>query len=81
MKKVYLSLGSSLGNRIQSFNQALNKLKTIGNIVETSFLYKTDPMYNTNQDFYLNAVILFETSKSPLELLDRLKEIERVKFL
>jgi 2-amino-4-hydroxy-6-hydroxymethyldihydropteridine diphosphokinase len=78
MKKVFLSFGSSLGTRIENFHQALARLKKFGNVAETSFLYKTDPMYNTDQDFYLNAVILFETNKSPFELLKNLQDIENV---
>ncbi len=48
MRKVYLSFGGNLGNHIFNFHEAFRQLKQVCKIIDTSFLYKTDPMYNTD---------------------------------
>lgn len=78
LKNVYLGIGSNMGCKIQNYNAAINLLKTKGEIVSTSFLYKTLPMYNTNQDDFLNATLHYQTNLPPFELLSFLKSIEQV---
>lgn len=75
--QVYLALGSNQGDRSRAIYQALQELKSIGNIKATSFLYETAPMYVKSQSTFLNAACLIETLLSPLELLDALKNIEK----
>lgn len=78
MKKVFIAFGSNLGNNIQNINQALAKVKKLGKIIDTSFLYRTDPMYNTDQNIFLNGAILLQTDLSPNDLISKLQGIERV---
>lgn len=78
LKNIYLGIGSNLGCRIQNFNSALRLLKTQGTVKRTSFIYKTLPLYNTNQDYFLNAVLHYQTNLPPLELISFLKTIEKV---
>ncbi len=77
-KTVYLGIGSNLGSRLNSFNSALKLLRSKGTVKSTSFLYKTSPLYNPNQDYFLNAVLQYETDLPPFQLLSYLKHIEKV---
>lgn len=78
MYKVFLSLGSSLGNREQNLQDALyytNKL--LGKIITLSNIYETEPWGFTDENLFLNQVILIETNLLPLELLKNIKLIEK----
>ncbi len=45
-------------------------------IIQTSFLRETPPMYVTDQPSFLNGAVEIETKLSPHQLLKRLKDIE-----
>ncbi|KAJ2081222.1 trifunctional dihydropteroate synthetase [Coemansia sp. RSA 988] len=75
----YIALGTNIGDRLQNLHQALNRLNTdlpMSHVTETSFLYETAPMYETDQPSFLNAACLVKTRLGPLELLDGLQRIE-----
>ena len=57
----------------------ISALTTTRNVVEKvwSRFYKTEPVDYKNQDWFVNAVVKVETTLAPLELLKRLKAIER----
>ena len=74
---VYVALGSNLGNQTVNIYQALDKLKTLGNVKKTGFLYRSKPMYYLNQPSFLNTACLMETSLSAEALLVQLKRIEK----
>jgi 2-amino-4-hydroxy-6-hydroxymethyldihydropteridine diphosphokinase len=57
---------------------AVRLLKEKGQITNSSFLYETSPMYNTNQNNFLNAVVKYETNLEPKELLSFTQSIEKV---
>jgi 2-amino-4-hydroxy-6-hydroxymethyldihydropteridine diphosphokinase len=88
--RVYLAVGSNLGNRFQNIQTALqllcqqprkaendNKSSNVVRLMRTSFLYETAPMYVTNQPAFLNGAVEIQTSLSPIELLDRIKQVEQ----
>jgi 2-amino-4-hydroxy-6-hydroxymethyldihydropteridine diphosphokinase len=71
-----ISLGSNLGDRLGHLTSAVGE---IGEIVEwhsMSSLYETEPVGGPDQGPFLNAVAMVGTSLGPIELLDRLQEIE-----
>ncbi|EOR01587.1 Folic acid synthesis protein fol1 [Wallemia ichthyophaga EXF-994] len=74
-----LSLGSNLGNKKAHIHSALSQLEKrgVGNVVDTSHLYATAPMYVHDQPAFLNGVCKITTALHPHTLLDSLKEIER----
>lgn len=75
----YIALGTNLGSRLSNLHTALNRLNSDlkdSRVIDTSFLYQTDPMYVTDQPAFLNAACLVQTKLEPLELLDGLKRIE-----
>ena len=78
MNKVYLSIGSNLGDResnIASGIAMLDNQNHITNIKSSSF-YKTEPLFNEDQPYFLNIVVEISTTLSPFNLLDKIKEIE-----
>ncbi|KAF2774257.1 Dihydropteroate synthase [Teratosphaeria nubilosa] len=75
---VILALGSNVGNRLEALELACNTIDAdpAMKIIKTSTLYETEPMYVKDQDRFLNGVCEIETTYQPVELLDRLQDIE-----
>ncbi len=76
--RVYLSIGSNLGNRFDNIKLALNKLSQIRNteVKKASGVYETEPIGKVEQPVFLNIAVEIETELNPLELLSELKTIE-----
>ena len=74
----YISLGTNLGDRLTNINSAIKKINSINllDIIAISNIYESKPMYNINQDNYLNLVIQYSTALEILSLLDSLQQIE-----
>jgi 2-amino-4-hydroxy-6-hydroxymethyldihydropteridine diphosphokinase len=79
MARVYLSLGSNLGDRLKNLQAAIQRLPAYGVYpLQLSRVYETKPVGETPDPRpYLNLGMWAETSLSPLELLDALKALER----
>ena len=76
--KVYLSLGSNIGNRqeyIESAIELVGKREGI-KILKKSGLYETSPVGYVEQDLFLNVVIKIETDFSEREILKIINKIE-----
>jgi 2-amino-4-hydroxy-6-hydroxymethyldihydropteridine diphosphokinase len=77
MRKVFLGLGSNLGDREHNLNSALDRIKEIiGLVNRTSSIYETEPWGFQSEKYFLNIVIEAETSLNPSGLLGRLLMIE-----
>ena len=77
-KLVYLSLGSNLGDRERSLEQAIDLLARAGvRILRRSHVYETEPQDVRDQPWFLNLVVEAETDFFPKQLLARLQQIER----
>jgi 2-amino-4-hydroxy-6-hydroxymethyldihydropteridine diphosphokinase len=76
MSEVCLGLGSNLGDKRASILRALDLLAEAGRLIETSSLYKTEPVGYKDQDWFLNCAVKLETRQSPRQLLDLLQSIE-----
>lgn len=74
--RVYLALGSNLGNRRENLRAALRSLPPAATVLAESPIYETAPWGYNDQPDFLNQVILIETGLHPAGLLARLKEIE-----
>jgi len=76
--RVFLGLGSNLGEREVQLNKATHALQTLDGVkvIWTSSVYETDPYGKTDQPKFLNASVELETGLSPKELYPRLKELE-----
>ena len=71
-------MGSNVGDRVNTFDRALQLMKSSGlSITRHANLYETAPAYVTNQSRFLNSAIRGTTRPRPHELLKKLKEIEK----
>jgi len=77
-KRVYLSLGSNLGDRVANIRKALEQLPGVGvEIKQVSSFYKTEPVDFRSQAWFVNCVVETETHLMPMQLLKAVKLVER----
>jgi len=82
--RVYLSLGSNLGDRMALLRRALQRLGESEDVqvAATSPLYESEPWEaepgraGSEQRWYLNCVVAVDTPLTPRALLDRVRGIE-----
>ena len=74
----YIAFGSNQGNQIKNINEALHQLeKAKINVLSTSSLYISKPMYYKDQPDFFNGVIKVSFKDlSPHDLLKKCQEIE-----
>ncbi len=78
MTRVWLALGSNLGDRARYLEAAREALPEVGvKLVRASRVAETQPVGIRDQPQFLNQVLEVETSFEPRPLLDALKQIER----
>lgn len=78
MAKVYIGLGTNLGDKEQNLRNAVQKIEEqIGKVVSLSAFYMTAPWGFTSENSFLNAAACVETSLSPLDVLQETQKIER----
>ncbi|GLU42644.1 2-amino-4-hydroxy-6-hydroxymethyldihydropteridine diphosphokinase [Allomuricauda sp. NBRC 101325] len=74
--KVYLSLGSNMGNRLSTLQKAIFRIqKEVGQVLDISKVYE-NPAVGFEGDDFLNIVISLLTELKPSALLDSLLQIE-----
>jgi 2-amino-4-hydroxy-6-hydroxymethyldihydropteridine diphosphokinase len=77
-KRVFLSLGSNLGDRVANIRKALQQLPGVGvEIKRVSSFYLTEPVDFRPQPWFVNCVAEAETHLMPLQLLKAVKLVER----
>ncbi len=77
-KRVYLSLGSNVGDREANLRRAAAMLDEEHiHVVKQSSFYETEPQDVAGQPWFLNSVAECETRCFPLQLLTILQGIER----
>ena len=76
--KVYLSLGSNVGDRIKNLLSAVEKISCIEctEIEMQSSVYETKPIGYTEQGLFLNMAVLITTCIKPIHLIKKLQSIE-----
>ncbi len=79
-KKVYVGVGSNIGNRRKYIDDAYAGIRNdrMCKGAYMSTIIETEPYGYTEQDKFLNGVICFETLYSPEELLTFLHELENM---
>jgi 2-amino-4-hydroxy-6-hydroxymethyldihydropteridine diphosphokinase len=75
--RVYLSLGSNVGDRARQLRSALARLETSGRVVALSCFYETEPVEFTEQPWFLNCAAALEISQTPEQLLASILRIEQ----
>jgi 2-amino-4-hydroxy-6-hydroxymethyldihydropteridine diphosphokinase len=76
-RRVYLSLGSNLGDREAHLRDALHALQSVVTIRQVSSLFLTDPVGVTHQPEFANLAVEADTTLEPPQLL---KEVKRVEY-
>ncbi|MDH6306624.1 2-amino-4-hydroxy-6-hydroxymethyldihydropteridine diphosphokinase [Parabacteroides sp. PF5-5] len=77
MAKVYLSLGTNLGDKKRNLITVSGLLaERVGTILALSTMYETKPWGFESENTFLNAAIILETSYPPFELLEITQKIE-----
>jgi 2-amino-4-hydroxy-6-hydroxymethyldihydropteridine diphosphokinase len=73
----YIGVGCNVGNRLENISRAFKLICQQVDVLDTSLLYESDPMYLLDQPTFLNSVIKVRTSMPPEDLLKFLKNIEQ----
>jgi 2-amino-4-hydroxy-6-hydroxymethyldihydropteridine diphosphokinase len=83
MARVFLSLGSNLGDRVALLRSAVARLRESGlDLVAASPLYESEPWEDepghteSERAWFLNCVVAVETSLPPRALLARVQTVE-----
>ena len=76
MTRVFLGIGTNLGDRERNLQEARTALSQRLKILKESSIYQTAPWGYLDQPAFLNQVIEAQTDLSPLNLLDFLKQTE-----
>ena len=78
MAKVYLSLGSNLGDRQANMQAAIDRFPAAGiQLRRVSPVYETEPVDYLDQPSFLNLVVEVETELAPSDLLSQTTAIEK----
>jgi 2-amino-4-hydroxy-6-hydroxymethyldihydropteridine diphosphokinase len=75
-ERIYLSLGSNVGDRAGNLRAAIERLGAAGKVVAISALYESEPVDFLDQPWFVNCIVALETAKSPQQLLVCLLGIE-----
>ncbi|MDX1387863.1 MAG: 2-amino-4-hydroxy-6-hydroxymethyldihydropteridine diphosphokinase [Acidobacteriota bacterium] len=74
----YVALGSSLGDREAHLRAGLAGMTREGiRPTAVSSVWETEPVDSGSPDAFLNMVVRVQTDREPIEILERLLEIER----
>lgn len=78
MERVYIGLGSNLGDREENLRKAIQRLNRSDGVSVNlvSSAVETAPEGDETQPDYLNAIVEVATTLSPQELLDLTQKIE-----
>jgi 2-amino-4-hydroxy-6-hydroxymethyldihydropteridine diphosphokinase len=78
MTKIYLSLGSNLGDRAQNIAHAIKSMAARGvRVTRQSGLYETEPIAVRGGGWFLNCVAEAETNLTPQQFMQTILIVER----
>jgi 2-amino-4-hydroxy-6-hydroxymethyldihydropteridine diphosphokinase len=78
METVYIGIGSNLGDKQQTCEEAILRLDTLpdSKIAAKADFFRTEPIGEDGQDWYVNSVVCLATALEARELLNHLLAIE-----
>jgi 2-amino-4-hydroxy-6-hydroxymethyldihydropteridine diphosphokinase len=84
MARVFLSVGSNLGDRLDCLRRAVEQLRTMQDLrfLDASPLYRTEPWErqpgssDDDSAWFFNCAVVIETELAPGDLLARLQAVE-----
>ncbi|MDG1690406.1 MAG: 2-amino-4-hydroxy-6-hydroxymethyldihydropteridine diphosphokinase, partial [Flavobacteriales bacterium] len=74
---VVISLGTNLGDKLKNLKNALSNIEGFGSIINKSRIFCSDPWGYNSENEFLNMGLVIKTSLEPMQLLKKLKTIER----
>ncbi len=77
MHKIYLALGSNVGDKKKNILMAIDALGEQITLITTAKIYASKAAYVTDQDDFYNTAISGQTQLSPEELLIFVKDVEK----
>ena len=78
ISKLYLGLGSNLGDRKKNLACAIRLIgERVGKVLRVSSFVETEPWGFESKNNFLNAVICCETELTPRQVLQTTQQIER----
>lgn len=75
--RVYIALGTNVGNWKNNFNQAIRQISNLGIIMKNSSVYLSRPSGYINQEYFYNSALELKTFLSPMHLFMALQLIEK----
>ena len=77
--RIFLGLGSNMGDRYQNLKKGIGLLNNHPHIwvIDQSHVYQSAPLYHTDQEDFYNMVVEIDTNLIPLDLLNGIKKIEK----
>lgn len=76
MIPIALALGTNMGVRIRSLQQAVQGLSAFVQGITLSSIYETPPAYVTDQPYFYNMALTGRTELGPEPLLETIKKLE-----
>ena len=78
LSKIYLSLGSNIGDKFRFITDAIKHIeRSVGSVILISPCYETEAWGPMAQEKFVNCVIEIESALSPNKLLKQLLQIEQ----
>lgn len=79
MSRIFIGLGSNLGDRVKYLNRALSELIGLHQTIVKNYssVYETEPVGVKGQPKFLNMVVELDSTLRPDDLVRELKEIEQ----
>jgi len=74
--RVAIGLGANLGDRLATLREAATRIGRLAPICARSRVWETAPVGGPEQPDFLNAALLVDWERPPIELLDALLTIE-----
>ena len=75
--KVFLALGSNIGNWKINFNNCLRLLQKVGQLKAIGNIYISKPYGYKDQNNFYNTAVELHTYLTPIQLINKLKLIEK----
>ena len=75
--EVVISLGTNLGDKLKNLKNALSNIEGFGQILNKSRIFYSDPWGYDSENEFLNMGLVIKTSLEPMQLLKKLKNIEK----
>ena len=77
LNRVFIAIGSNVGNWKTNFNQCLVELNKIAILRAIGNIYVSEPYGMKKQNNFYNTALEIETTNSPVQLINKIKLIEK----